>query len=73
MVSKTTQKTKPKKSKNLLDSEALREMLKHSGLTQAEFGARIGMAARTIRRYVSGVHKIPRVVMITARVILGGR
>ena len=68
-----TQKTKPKNSKNLLDSEALRQMLKHSGLTQAEFGVRIGMADRTIRRYVSGFHKIPLVVMITARVITGGR
>jgi predicted transcriptional regulator len=73
MVALATQKTKPKKSKNLLDSEALRQMLKHSGLTQAEFGVRSGIAARTIRRYVSGVHKIPLVVMITARVITGGR
>ena len=72
MVAVAAQKAKRKAAKKRSDSDDLRAMLVHSGLTQAEFAHRIGMAERTVRRYMSGTHNVPKVVMMSARIIMGG-
>ena len=41
----------------------LRKLLQKSGLTQTEAARLIGLTDRTMRRYVSGETKVPRVVI----------
>lgn len=41
----------------------LRRLLDKAGLTQVEAGRLIGVTDRTMRRYVSGATRVPRVVV----------
>ena len=46
-----------------MQPQQLRSLLEKAGLTQAEAARLIGVTDRTMRRYVSGATRVPRVVV----------
>jgi transcriptional regulator with XRE-family HTH domain len=58
------------KSKDLIKAKDLKELLQYEGISQTELARMLGIADRTVRRYIAGDLPMPRMFQLAVHCVL---